>query len=79
MTRFLCVRVRAFLQMEKAVRAEVDEAVEFAKKDVEPPLYELYTDVEVRVCLCACACACVYVCVCARACRRKAAGDGSAR
>merc|ERR1712216_688744 len=33
--------------MEKEVRAEVDAAVEFAKTDVEPPLSELYTDVEV--------------------------------
>jgi len=34
-------------EIEKAVRAEVDAAVEFAKSDVEPPLSELYTDVEV--------------------------------
>jgi TPP-dependent pyruvate/acetoin dehydrogenase alpha subunit len=33
-------------ELEKQVRAEVDEAVEFAKSDKEPPLSELYTDVE---------------------------------
>jgi len=34
-------------EMEKEVRIEVDAAVEFAKSDKEPPLSELYTDVEV--------------------------------
>ena len=34
-------------EIEKEVRAVVDEAVAFAKADGEPPLTELYTDVEV--------------------------------
>jgi len=32
-------------EIEKAVRVEVDAAVEYAKADSEPPLNELYTDV----------------------------------